>query len=195
MVKSVNHTTSEISSFAYNRTSIKSNKHHIKPKCLCFLTGLRGSINTNYFSRIVQQFDQSAALNLFVVEEILLPKKPAHGSEVVLSVIFQFEALLRRSKPKPIPNEQPEHGVLINIITINIIFILRASSSAQPSFPNVTSAHECDLTHKLSCLLAVKTKFLSSHQIISLFFIFACSTSPQQDPSFAAISERLQAPC
>jgi len=31
----------------------------------------------------------------------------------VLGVIFQFEALLRRSKPKPIPNEQPEHGVLL----------------------------------------------------------------------------------
>lgn len=73
-------------------------------------------------------------MDLFVVEEILLPEQSAHRCEVLFAVIFEAIALLGRKK-QPTTKEQFEHRVVaMNIITIIIIFQLRRRSTIMHNF-------------------------------------------------------------
>lgn len=134
IVESVDQPSSEVSRLADDGRGLERNKHHIESHCLGLLPGLRGSVDADDLARIVEQLDESTALDLFVVEEVLLPEQSAHRYVVLPTVILEAVALLGREK-QPTAEEQFEHRVVaMNIITNYHHFsTLRRRSTIMPN--------------------------------------------------------------
>lgn len=68
----------EVSHLADNGGTILVDQHHVQTQALCLLPGLRGSVDPDDPTHVVFEFDQSAGLDLLVMELIFLLEEAAH---------------------------------------------------------------------------------------------------------------------